>query len=119
MALADKKLMGSAFPGCGYKYASPHVYCGQCGSGTEWFDLPEIGTIHCHSVSKYGGGTFLEEAPFSLILVEFAGVDSYLMSEYRSKEILDLKRLKKEKERAGIDLVNDAEYNKKGAERDY
>lgn len=119
MALADKKLMGSAFPGCGYKYASPHVYCGQCGSGTEWFDLPEIGTIHCHSVSKYGGGTFLEEAPFSLILVEFAGVDSYLMSEYRSKEILDLKRLKTEKERAGIDLVNDAEYNKKGAERDY
>ena len=47
-------------------------------------------------MSKYGGGKFLKEAPFSLILVEFEGVDSYLMAEYRPKEILNLKRMKKE-----------------------
>lgn len=113
MALADGKLTGSECSGCGYRYATPHIYCSKCGSRTEWFDLPEEGKIHCHSVSKYAGGKFLKEAPFSLILVRFEGVDSYLMAEYRSKEILELKRLKKEKEKAHIDLVNDAEYNRK------
>ncbi|MCZ7362351.1 MAG: hypothetical protein O8C58_03285 [Candidatus Methanoperedens sp.] len=96
MALADGKLIGSKCPACGYRYATAHMHCGQCGNRTEWFDLPGEGKIHCHSVSKYGGGKFLKEAPFSLILVEFEGVDSYLMAEYRPKEILNLKRMKKE-----------------------
>lgn len=113
MALANGKLLGSECSGCGYRYASPHVYCGICGSKTEWFDLPEQGKIHCHSVSKYAGGKFFDEAPFSLILVEFEGVESYLMAEYRSKDIMDLKIMRKEKERAGVDLEIDAEYNNK------
>ncbi len=113
MALADGKLIGSKCSDCGHRYATPHIYCSKCGCRTEWFDLPLEGKIHCHSVSKYGGGKFLKETPFSLILVEFAGVDSYLMAEYRPKEILDMKRMKKEKERAGVNLVDDAEYNRK------
>ncbi len=113
MALSDGRLTGSKCSVCGYAYASPHIYCGECGSRTEWFDLPQEGKIHCHSVSKYGGGKFLKEAPFSLILIEFEGVDTYLMSEYRPQEILALKRMKRNKERTGADLVNDAEYNGK------
>ncbi len=113
MALADGRLTGSECPECGYRYASPHIYCSECGHRTEWFELPYKGKIHCHSVSKYAGGKFSKEAPFSLILVEFEGVDSCLMAEYRPKEILDLKRMKREKERSGIDLAIDHEYNRK------
>ncbi len=112
MALAEGKLIGSVCSGCGHRYASPHVYCSSCGSRTEWFDLPGEGKIHCHSVSKYGGGKFSKQAPFSLILVEFEGVDSYLMAEYMPKEILWLKKMKREKEKSGIDLINDREYNR-------
>ncbi|MCX9074980.1 MAG: zinc ribbon domain-containing protein [Candidatus Methanoperedens sp.] len=113
MALADGKLMGSKCSRCGRAYATPHAYCSECGTGTDWFDLPEGGKIHCHSVSKYGGGRFLKQAPFSLILVKFENVDSYLMAEYIPEEILELKRMKKEKEKTGADSASDAEYNKK------
>ena len=113
MALADGKLMGSKCSRCGRAYATPHAYCSECGSRTDWFDLPEGGKIHCHSVSKYGGGRFLKQAPFSLILVKFENVDSYLMAEYIPEEILELKRMKKEKEKTGADSASDAEYNKK------
>lgn len=113
MALADGKLLGSKCSRCGRTYATPQVYCSECGIRTDWFDLPEEGKIHCHSVSKYGGGRFLKQAPFSLILVKFENVDSYLMAEYIPEEILELKRMKKEKAKKGVDSASDGEYNKK------
>jgi len=78
--LSQRKLLGSRCPACGYVYATPRGHCMQCGAATEWHELPLEGRIHTFTTCYYGGEAFLEETPFTLILVEFDGVDSLFLS---------------------------------------
>jgi uncharacterized OB-fold protein len=78
--LANKKLLGSKCTGCGYKYATPRCHCMECGDITEWFELPLHGRVHTFTTCYFGSEAFLKETPFTLILVEFEGVDTLFMS---------------------------------------
>jgi uncharacterized OB-fold protein len=78
--LANKKLLGSRCTACGYCYATPRGHCMECGAATEWFELPQQGRIHTYTTCYFGGEAFLEETPFTLVLVEFDGVDTLFLS---------------------------------------
>jgi len=78
--LANKKLLGTECPKCGYKYATPKFHCMYCGSECDWFELALEGKIHTWTTCYFGSQEFLKETPFNLILVEFEGVDTLLLS---------------------------------------
>jgi uncharacterized protein len=78
--LARGKLLGSLCPGCGRRYATPRGHCMECGQATIWSELPHEGRVHTYTTCYYGGESFLKETPFTLILVEFAGVDTLFLS---------------------------------------
>jgi uncharacterized OB-fold protein len=78
--LANKKLLGSRCTTCGYSYATPRSHCMECGSATDWFELPQQGRVHTYTTCHFGGEAFLKETPFTLILVEFAGADTLFLS---------------------------------------
>jgi len=78
--LAQKKLLGSRCTGCGYIYATPRGHCMECGAETEWFALPLKGQVHTYTTCYFGGEAFLKETPFTLILVQFDGVDTLFLS---------------------------------------
>ena len=78
--LAQKKLLGSRCKACGYRYATPRGHCMECGAETEWFALPLEGRVHTYTTCYFGGEAFLKETPFTLILVQFDGVDTLFLS---------------------------------------
>jgi uncharacterized OB-fold protein len=78
--LAAGKLMGSRCSACAYTYATPRGHCMECGGTTDWVELPIHGRIHTWTTCYYGGEEFLKETPYSLILVEFEGVDTLFLS---------------------------------------
>jgi uncharacterized OB-fold protein len=78
--LAKMKLLGSRCTRCGYAYATPRGHCMECGAKTGWFELPLEGSVHTFTTCYFGGEAFLKETPFTLILVEFAGVDTIFLS---------------------------------------
>ena len=78
--LAIKKLLGSRCTACGYTYATPRGHCMECGEPTSWVELPKEGRVHTYTTCYYGGEAFLKETPFTLILVEFDGIDSLFLS---------------------------------------
>ncbi len=78
--LARRELLGSHCDGCCYTYATPRSHCMTCGEPTVWVELPQQGRVHTHTTSHFGGEAFLRETPFTLILVEFDGVDTLFLS---------------------------------------
>jgi hypothetical protein len=78
--LAAQKLLGSRCPTCAVTYATPRGHCMECGGATEWIELPLNGRVHTFTTCFYGGEAFLRETPFTLILVEFDGVDTLFLS---------------------------------------
>lgn len=78
--LAQQRLLGSRCPGCGYRYATPRSHCMECGEATQWFELPQRGWVHTYTTCHFGGEAFLKETPFTLILVEFDGIDTLFLS---------------------------------------
>ncbi len=86
VGLSKKKLLGSRCTGCGYIYATPRSHCMECGAATEWHDLPLTGRVHTFTTCYFGGEAFLNETPFTLILVEFDGVDSLFLSRLKGME---------------------------------
>lgn len=52
----------------------------ECGGETDWHRLPDEGRVHTFTVCHFGGEAFLDETPFTLILVEFDGVDTLFLS---------------------------------------
>ncbi len=86
VGLSKKKLLGSRCTGCGYMYATPRSHCMECGAATEWYDLPLTGKVHTFTTCYFGGEAFLNETPFTLILVEFEGVDSLFLSRLKGME---------------------------------
>jgi uncharacterized OB-fold protein len=78
--LAGKKLLGSRCTACGYVYATPRGHCMECGAATGWFELPQKGLVHTFTTCHFGSEAFLKETPFTLVLVEFDGVDTLFLS---------------------------------------
>lgn len=85
LGLKHRKLLGSWCKACDYRYATPKGSCMCCGGRTEWFELPETGTVHAFTVCYFGSEKFLAQTPFVLVLVEFEGVDLPFLS--RMKEV--------------------------------
>jgi uncharacterized OB-fold protein len=78
--LAQGRLLGSQCPHCHYKFATPRAHCMYCGRPTQWFELPQEGRIHSWTVCSYAAQEYLHEVPFTLVLVEFDGVDTLFLS---------------------------------------
>ena len=81
LALAEGRLRGSRCTkkGCAFVYATPRSHCMQCGSPTQWVDLPTQGRVHAWTTCHFGSEAFLKETPYNLALVEFDGVGSLLL----------------------------------------
>lgn len=80
LGLAEGKLYGSECKSCHHRYATPRSHCMNCGHETEWFELPLEGRVHSWTTCYFGSEEFLKETPFNLVLVEFDGVDTLLLS---------------------------------------
>jgi len=80
LGLAKGKLLGSECMNCHHRYATPRSHCMICGHETKWFELPLQGRVHSWTTCYFGSEEFLKETPFNLVLVEFDGVDSFLLS---------------------------------------
>ena len=78
--LANKTLLGTRCKPCRYTYATPRLHCAHCGNETDWVELPHEGRVHTFTTCYYGSEEFLKDTPFHLILVEFEGVDTLLLS---------------------------------------
>jgi uncharacterized OB-fold protein len=78
--LAAGKLLGSRCAACNYTFATPRSHCMTCGEPTAWVELPREGRVHTYTTCHFGGEAFLGETPFTLILVEFGGVDTLFLS---------------------------------------
>ncbi len=89
--LSKGKLLGSRCPGCGYVYATPRGSCMECGSKTEWFELPLEGRVHTFTTCYLGSEAFLGEAPFTLILVEFEGANTLFLSRLAGADPEEMK----------------------------
>jgi uncharacterized OB-fold protein len=80
IGLSQGKLYGSECKSCHYRYATPRSHCMNCGNETEWLELPLEGRVHSWTTCYFGSEEFLKETPFNLVLVEFEGVDTLLLS---------------------------------------
>ncbi|WP_298276323.1 Zn-ribbon domain-containing OB-fold protein [Ferroplasma sp.] len=80
MELGRGRLLGSRCKSCGFKYGTYRKYCMYCGSETEDMDLPLQGKVHSFTTCYYSGETFRGDVPYTLVLVEFPGIDSLFMS---------------------------------------
>lgn len=78
--LARQKLLGSRCTSCCYTYATPRSHCMECGGETSWVELPLDGRVHTFTTCHYSSEAFFKEIPFTLVLVEFDGVDTLLLS---------------------------------------
>lgn len=88
--LAQGRLLGSKCKRCNYVYATPRSHCYQCGDPTGWKDLPREGKVHTYTTCYYGGEAFLHETPFTLVLVEFKGVDTLFLSRLKGVHLNDV-----------------------------
>ncbi|ALC17625.1 putative Zn-ribbon domain-containing OB-fold protein [Desulfuromonas soudanensis] len=84
--LANRKLLGSRCGACAITYATPRGHCMECGGATEWVELPQSGRVHTYTTCHFGGEAFLKETPFTLVLVEFDGVDTLFLSRLLGAE---------------------------------
>jgi len=91
VGLTKGKLMGSHCTGCGRRYATPRGHCMECGEPTEWVELPGEGRVHTFTTCHFGGEAFLKETPFTLIMVEFDGVDTLFLSRLIGAEPKEVK----------------------------
>jgi len=61
-----------------------------CGGKTDWFELPATGRIHSWTVCYFAAEEFLKEVPFTLVLVEFDGVNTLFLSRLIGLERKDI-----------------------------
>jgi len=78
-ALSNKKFIVSRDPDTGYTYATPRGHGQATGNETEWVEIEPEGRIHAFTTCYFGSEAFLDETPFTLILVEFDEADSLFM----------------------------------------
>lgn len=80
IGLSQGKLLGNECRRCRERFATPRAYCMECGSATKWMELPLEGRVHTWTTCYFGSEEFLKETPFNLVLVEFDGMDTLLLS---------------------------------------
>ncbi len=85
-SLGKNILLGSSCKKCNYKYGTYRKYCMYCGGETQDIELPLNGKIHTFTTCYYSGESFMNDIPYTLILVEFKGIDSLFMSRLINKE---------------------------------
>ena len=78
--LASGRLLGSRCTRCSKLYGTPRAHCMDDGAKTEWEELPLKGKVHSYTTCFYGGQEFLEETPYTLVLVEFDTADTLFLS---------------------------------------
>ncbi len=83
VGLSKGQLLGSRCTACAYTYATPRSHCMECGAPTAWLELPKNGRVHTYTTCYYGGEAFLNDTPFTLILVEFDGVRTLFLSRLK------------------------------------
>lgn len=91
IGLSQGKLLGSRCTGCGYSYATPRSHCMECGAPTAWQEVPLTGRVHTFTTCYYGGEAFLKETPFTLVLVEFDGVNTLFLSRLKKVKPEDVR----------------------------
>ncbi len=87
--LANGRLLGSRCTRCGKVYATPRAHCMDDGAETEWRELPTRGRVHSITTCYYAGQAFLQDTPYTLILVEFDGVDTLMLSRLVGADLLE------------------------------
>ena len=83
LGLAEGRIRGTRCPACQYVFATPRGHCQFCGEPTQWVDLPTKGKVHAWTTCHYGSEAFLKETPYNLVLVEFEGAKSLLLSRLK------------------------------------
>jgi uncharacterized OB-fold protein len=79
--LTNKRILANQDPESGYTYATPRGHDMYSGSETKWIDITENqASIHAFTVCHFGSEAFLDQTPFVLVLVEFEGVNTLLLS---------------------------------------
>jgi hypothetical protein len=79
--LANRRLLASQDPTSGYTYANPRGHDMYSGKSTDWIDITHRpARIHAFTVCNFGSEEFLPETPYVLVLVEFDGVNTLLLS---------------------------------------
>lgn len=79
--LTNKRLLANREPNTGYTYATPRGHDMYTGEETEWIDITNRqASIHAFTVCHFGSEEFLPETPYVLVLVEFEGVNTLLLS---------------------------------------
>ena len=78
--LANKRILSTKCPKCGYAYGTPKFHCMMCGAECDWVELPQEANIHTFTVCHFGSQEFLPQCPFALILVEWPGVDTLFLA---------------------------------------
>jgi uncharacterized protein len=84
LGLAEGKLRGTRCEPCQYTFATPRVHCQFCGAPTKWVELPLKGKVHSWTTCHYGSEAFLKETPYNLVIVEFEGANSVLLSRLKA-----------------------------------
>jgi len=113
LGLAEGKLLGSECTNCHYRYATPRSHCMNCGQETKWFQLPLEGRVHSWTTCYFGSEEFMKETPFNLALVEFDGVNSFLLSRLegvKEKDIFIGMQVKAEFRRKPRYLISDVHF---------
>jgi uncharacterized OB-fold protein len=69
------KVMATRCRKCGVSYFPPRIDCPRClSSDVEWFEVKKKGKLASYTVVNYGPTGFENDAPYTLALGEFDGV---------------------------------------------
>lgn len=79
--LTNQRILANQDPDSGYTYATPRGHDMFSGNQTNWIDITENeARVHAFTVCHFGSEAFLDQTPYVLILVEFEGVNTLLLS---------------------------------------
>ncbi|MHB2036515.1 MAG: Zn-ribbon domain-containing OB-fold protein [Nitrososphaerales archaeon] len=90
LGLTNGKLLGSVCKKCKRKYGTPRGHCMECGTETNWLELPLVGKVHSWTTCYFGSEEFLKETPFNLAVVEFEGIDTLFLSRLKGVKQQDI-----------------------------
>jgi len=79
--LTNRKILANREKESGYTYAAPRGHDMYSGEETEWIDITDRkALVHAFTVCFFGSEEFLPETPFVLVMIEFEGVNTLLLS---------------------------------------
>jgi len=79
--LSNRRLLACQEPDSEYTYANPRGHDIYSGAETRWIDITDRpAKVHAFTVCHFGSEEFLPETPYVLALIEFAGVDTLLLT---------------------------------------